>query len=114
MQEPVAPEFPPPTGRRASDQQNERILADILKLNMEIRDRVMALESMHKHQSEAFVKDDLGHPDYHGHRKAHLQMMKEAEVVSGYKQEVTKKVLVVIVTALLTLLAAGFAEAIRK
>lgn len=113
MHEPVAPDTTP-VGRRASDQQNERILADILKLNLEIRDRVAAMETMHKAQSEAFVKDDLGHPDYHGHRKAHLQMMKEAEVVSGYKQEVTKKVLIIIVTALITMLVAGFVEAVRK
>lgn len=113
MQEPVAPSQPP-VGRRAADQQNERILADILQLNIEIRDQLAELRAMHKHQSEAFVKDDLGQPDYHGHRKAHLQMIKEAEVVSGYKQEATKKVVGIIVTALLTLLAAGFFEAIRK
>lgn len=113
MQEPVAPNQQP-VGRRAVDQQNDRVLADILSLNVEIRDRVVALESMHKHQSEAFVKDDLGHPDYHGHRKAHLQMIKDADVVSGYKQDATKKIIGIVITVMLTLLAAGFIESLKK
>lgn len=33
---------------------------------VEIRDRIAAVESHHGIQSEAFVKDDLGKPDYQG------------------------------------------------
>ncbi len=113
MQEPAAPNSQP-IGRRAADQQNDRVLADILSLNLEIRDRVIALEGTHKHVSEAFVKDDLGQPDYHGHRKAHLQMIKDTEVVAGYKQDATKRIIGFVIAAVLGMLAAGFIEALRR
>lgn len=41
----------------------------------------------------AFLKDDLGTPDYEGHRGAHKSMVEASKVVDGYKQDVTKKIM---------------------
>lgn len=57
--------------------------------------------------ASAFPQNDLGKPDYDGHRKSHILMINDANVVAGYKQSVTKQVLSIIVTAIVTLLLAG-------
>lgn len=69
--------------------------------------RVSLLEHRSGYVSSAFPQNDLGKPDYDGHRKAHIDMIADAKVVAGYKQAMTSKVLGVIVTVVLTLLASG-------
>ena len=72
-----------------------------------INERLSLLEHRHSYVSTAFPQNDLAKPDYDGHRKAHLMMMDDAKVVAGYKQGVTKQILSVIVSVLVTLLLAG-------
>lgn len=55
--------------------------------------RLNDLERKHLQIDRSFVKDDLGTPDYEGHRKAHLSLIEAEKVLDGYKQEATKKVL---------------------
>lgn len=52
---------------------------------------------------KAFVVNDLGEPDFDGHRKAHAQMIEAEKVLHGYKLEATKKVVGWIVAGLLGL-----------
>jgi hemerythrin len=87
---------------------------NIWKILLEIRADLQSMKQDHQNVSEAFIKDDLSKPDYHGHRKAHLDMVREAKVVDTYKQDATKKVIGIIVTFVIGLLVAGFIEAIRK
>lgn len=99
--------------RRMTD--HEQVTADnIWKILLEIRADIQSMKQDHTHVSEAFVKDDLSKPDYHGHRKAHIDMIREAAVVDGYKQDATKKIIGLVLTFVLGLLAAGFLESIRK
>lgn len=72
-----------------------------------INERLSVIEHRHGYVSTAFPQNDLGKPDYDGHRKAHLSMMDDAKVVAGYKQGVTRQILSVVVTAIVTLLLAG-------
>lgn len=104
-----------PKNRRASDP-NSGVAPTpeaIWKLLLEIRDRVVAMEALHTSQSEAFVKDDLGKPDYHGHRKAHAKQQKYAEIVENYKVGVTKRILGYISVFVVGLVVAGFVETLR-
>jgi hypothetical protein len=56
----------------------------------------------------AFVQNDLKKPDFDGHRKAHLIMIKAAEVVDGYKHDATKTVLHWLLAGILGLMLTGF------
>ena len=68
---------------------NQDYEKDITDLN----DRVSSLEHKAARAAEAFVKNDLGVPDYDGHRKAHIEMIEQAKVVSGYKRTLTQRIL---------------------
>lgn len=71
------------------------------------------LEELERKQSEAltaFVINDLQKPDLDGHRKHHLQLNKTAEIVDGYKYDMTKRVLTVIGGGLLTLIGKALYE----
>jgi hypothetical protein len=81
--------------------------AELWQHIQDINSRVSTIEHRHGYVSTAFPQNDLGKPDYDGHRKAHLLMMDEAKVVAGYKQGVTKQILSILVTAMATLLLAG-------
>jgi hypothetical protein len=98
---------PPLHDRRASVQDNNS------KLLAEIHATVTTINSRMDSMSDAFVKDDLGKPDYHGHRKAHLEMMKAATAVEGIKLDMTKKVLGVMLMFVLGLVAAGFIDYLK-
>lgn len=63
--------------------------ADILALN----NRVQVLEHSSARMREAFVSNDLGLPDYDGHRSAHKSMITQAAVVDSYKKDATRKVI---------------------
>ena len=103
-----------PVGRRAADIQQQQLLADILKGQQDILAKLAVMETRFVHVDEAFVLNDLHKPDYHGHRAAHIEMMSNAKVLDGYKQEATKKVLGVLVAFVLGLIATGFFEAVKN
>lgn len=104
-------------GRRWSDSmqfEKEPSNGDIWRLLIEIRDRVARIESRLTAVDTAFVKDDLGRPDYDGHRNAHRKAIKDAETVDAYKMDATKKVIGVIVVLLLGFMASGFVHDLAK
>ena len=57
---------------------------------------------------KAFVKNDLGEPDFDGHRRAHLQLIEADKIMNGYKNEATKKVIGWVVAILLGAMSSGF------
>lgn len=80
----------------------------------EINERVSMMEHRHGYISSAFPHNDLGKPDYDGHRRSHLQLVEDSKVVAGYKSEVTKTVLAAVTGCVLTLLVSGLVTAIGK
>jgi len=89
-------------GRRATDS------SDALALLREIHSKLLKVEAALEEQATAFVLNDLKKPDFDGHRKAHLTLIKASEVMDSYKQDMTKRVIGILVTFLMGLLASGF------
>jgi hypothetical protein len=80
MTEPTHPQ------RRAADKVVDPTLSDIWAVLMEIK-------GAHDGILSAFVLDDLGKPDYTGHRLAHKAQMADAEALQKYKTGLTKSLL---------------------
>lgn len=87
---------------------------ELWKMVREMNDRLSLMEHRHGYVSSAFPQNDLGKPDYDGHRKSHLQLIEDSKVVAGYKGEVTKTVLSLIAGGVITLLISGFMTAVSK
>lgn len=82
---------------------------DIEKLNS----RVDTLEHSCSRMREGFPKNDLGNPDYDGHRVAHVNSIERSKVVSGYQRDMTKKVLEWILVAVGVLIGQGALEWVK-
>jgi len=72
--------------------------------------RVQVMEHSCIRMKEAFVKNDLGLPDYDGHRTDHKHRKEEAQVVEGYKRDVTKNILLGLALFVAGLLSSGLKE----
>jgi hypothetical protein len=92
---------------------NSPLNRDLLVLVTQINERTREIEKTVKSLSTAYTKNDLGEPDYDGHRKAHIQMDKQADIVDNYKKSVTETIITWLVTGLLIILASGVIETIR-
>ena len=57
--------------------------------------------------SKAFVLNELGEPDFDGHRKRELKAIEAEKVLQGYKNEATKKVIGWVTAILLGALSSG-------
>lgn len=100
-------------GRRWSDGHpgdKEPTNGEIWRLLIEIRDRVARIESRAAAVDTAFVVDDLGRPDYDGHRASHRRMIKDAEAVDNYKMDATKKVIGIAIGFVVLLMTTGFVQ----
>lgn len=79
-----------PLQRRAGDGNNgdnkAPTLSDIYALLLE-------LKNDHKNLTNAFVLDDLGKPDFTGHRLDHKQRIADAAAMQKYKTGLTKSLL---------------------
>lgn len=62
---------------------------------------------------EGFVKNDLGNPDYDGHRVSHATSIKKAEVVQGYQRDMTKRALEWLLVAVGVLIGQGALEWVK-
>ncbi len=74
---------------------------------VEANKNILALRHHFEAQSKAFVKDDLGSPDYAGHRRAHLDMIETSKVVQGYKTDITKRIALGIVALMMSAIGAA-------
>lgn len=79
----------------------------------ELNDRLSIIEHRHGYVSSAFPQNDLGKPDYDGHRRSHLQLIEDSKVVQGYKSEVTKTILSIVAGAVLAIFASGLIAHIK-
>ena len=78
-----------------------------------INERLQVVEHSHARMKEAFVKNDLGLPDYDGHRTDHKVRMAEAQVVEGYKRDATKRFIDILIGGVAVIFGLGFIEWIR-
>ena len=86
--------------------------SDVMSMLREIRDKLADLERDLVDHQTAFVKDDLGQPDFHGHRKAHIKMNTNQKLVESYKADVTKQILGALVVFLLGIFASGWKDSL--
>lgn len=89
-------------------------LEDVWELLKDINNRLSTIEHRYGYISSAFVKNDLDKPDYDGHRRAHLSMIKAGEAMEGYKQEGTKGIIKMTLGFFGGIFALGVIETIRK
>lgn len=87
----------------------EALESDVISIN----NRLQALEHTCARMKEGFVKNDLGLPDYDGHRSSHKSMIDQATVVEGYKRDATKTVFGWILAAMAGMFAVGFWDWVR-
>jgi hypothetical protein len=57
--------------------------------------------------SKAFVLNELGEPDFDGHRRRELKAIEAEAVLQGYKTEATKKIIGWVTAILLGALSSG-------
>ena len=80
----------------------------------EIKKRQTEMYQTINSMGKAFPKNDLGEPDFDGHRKEHLSRREYDKVLTEYKVDVTKKIIWAVIAALGVLLASGFFEQLRS
>lgn len=102
--------------RRASDLKppTNPSNADLFNEIRAVRSAVSNVESAMGLMKDAFVLNDLGKPDYEGHRSAHRSMIEAQKALAGYKVDMTKKVLSWAAGGLFLLFTTGAHEHIKK
>ena len=89
--------------RRKPDAAFEEMHAALEKTS----ERVAMLERKCEEMATAFVRDDLGGPDFAGHRAAHLEQKIDAERMGELKQSGAKKIIDMVLAFLFGVLALG-------
>ena len=79
-----------------------------------LKKRVDALEAKTSAIDTAFLKNDIGQPDYDAHRRSMKDEVTGSERLSEYKHEATKKLIAAAILALGSLLSYGFAAYVRQ
>lgn len=79
----------------------------------DLNDRVNRLEHRYGNVSSAFVKNDIDKPDFDGHRRAHADMIKQAEAMEGLKQEGAKSIMKAVIGFLAGVFSLGIVEWFR-
>jgi hypothetical protein len=93
--------------RNLDELNTHAVLAEIQGLTVDIRDRVARIEARQSGVDTAFVNNDIGRPDYDGHRKEHLVIKKQATTLENYKIDITKKLLEWFIVGAIVLLSSG-------
>ena len=62
----------------------------------------------------SFVRNDLGEPDYEGHRQAHIGMIKKHEAGERVKEASTLKVVGIVIAAVAAIFMSGMSVHIQK
>ena len=104
-------------GRRASDLTPSGLpptIYDVWKLLVEVNDQLAEVKRQQKDHASAFIKDDLDRPDFDGHRKSHIKLIKSEEIVQEYKVDATKKFLGVAIAFIFGLMATGLLSKIGE
>ena len=79
-----------------------------------LKKRLEVLEAKVAAVETAFLRNDLGLPDYDAHRRSMKAEVTGSERLGEYKHEATKKLIAAAILALGSLLSYGFASYIRQ
>ncbi len=108
-------QFAESRNRRVADRDDyAHMPPDLWRLLTDIRERGVRMEQKLDSMTTAFVKDDLGRPDYDGHRRAHSAMVKQAETIESFKMDATKKVLIALFVFIAGLMGSGFLSQLKE
>lgn len=107
-------EWPQIERRKSKSESVQVTLEDVWELLKDINDRLSKIEHQYGYMRSAFVQNDLGKPDYDGHRRAHAAMMKADAAMESYKQEGTKSFIKIVIGFLSGVFALGVVEWLRS
>ena len=93
--------------RYADELATHTVLIEVQNIAIEIRDRVANMEARQAGVDTAFVNNDIGKPDYDGHRKEHLVIKKHATTIENYKVDITKKLIEWFIVGAVVLVGSG-------
>ena len=79
-----------------------------------LKKRLEVLEAKVAAVETAFLRNDLGLPDYDAHRRSMKAEVTDSERLGEYKHEATKKLIAAAILAFGSLLSYGFASYIRQ
>lgn len=88
----------------------EQVYKKLEAIELKLTDVLVRVDAM----TTAFVNNDLGKPDYDGHRKEHLSMAATKKTLEGYKEDTAKKVLGISITVIAFLLLGGIGAWIKS
>lgn len=93
--------------REASELTTHSVLVEIQDIAVDIRNRVTNIEAKITALDTAFVSNDIGRPDYDGHRKEHSIIKKQAATLENYKVDITKKLIEWFIIGSIVLIGTG-------
>lgn len=97
--------------RRLNSMVSNQELAEMIKeLTTKVEDVGRDIKSV----SKAFPTNDLKEPDFDGHRKAHIGMMRTEKIMENYKVEASKKVIGWIAVFIFGLIASGLVAGMKE
>lgn len=99
---------PPPQPQQCSC--GKEVMDSLQRIEGELRDMRHGMGTIRT----AFVRNDLGQPDYEGHRQAHLGMIKRAEEIDKIKSASTLKVVGIVVGAVVLVFTSGLSAHLQK
>lgn len=88
--------------------------SDIWRSLTAVEARVAVLERTQDAVKTSFPQNDLGAPDFDGHRKAHLEMIDTSKIMAGYRMSFTTKIVVGLATLVGSALWLGVLELVRR
>lgn len=96
---------------------NDNILDTIFGRIRSIEEKMELLVLKVDQLNTAFIKNDLGTPDYDGHRKEHIKghisLEKTRTALEGYKEASTKQLINIIISGVVILLIGGAIQWIK-
>lgn len=96
--------------RRKTDDVCEELHVTLTKTN----ERVALLERKCEAMATAFIRDDLGGPDYSGHRAAHIEQKDASKRIADLKHSGAKKIIDLVLVFLIGVFASGAISWLRN
>ncbi len=89
---------------------NAEIMAALIALKEELREFKHSMGSL----KTAFPRNDLGEPDFDGHRMDHVVRMKRDQTFEGLKLSVALKITGIVISALALIFMSGLSVHLQK
>ena len=86
----------------------------VAKLTEDLKNHQDSAERIRQAHEKAFVKNDLGEPDFEGHRLYHTRSIKNAQDMENYKTGMTRTFLDWVVKGFLAIVVAGIISIVSK